>query len=440
MSTNRKSYSKSITHILSGSIITLATIASIAYFMVQLAGIKKDTPSVVFGIDFITYYTAALLIQSEDSPEIYAKITDDFSVVKNGKFYETARNAGFPLTPPRYLYLPIFLVFFIPFTALSYPTAVTLWLIINLGALIAVIMLQWSLTSGLPHPWLRLMSITSLNLGSFPLLYALKLGQTSIMVYLIVCLTFYSTLKGKDYLAGISLGLITALKYAPLLFIIYFLYRRRYALAISSAVTVISLFLLSILIYGLHLHEIYWNYLRDLTGIGIAAWSNQSIEAFVLRLATKASIFHFFPVKATSLIYALRYFFTFSVMGIVYLFLKRCEGRKDTIGYPLEFSALVLCLLIIPSISWLHYFIMATLAIILIISHCWQNYPSQLKVVGPLTAFCYLMISFHPNYAYLTTSFGQGYYTRTVVSLPFLGACALLLINLLLMKKIKAPS
>jgi len=421
------------------TIIVLFTIACLFTFCIKLSSIRKDTPDAVYGIDFIAYYTAAQLIESGDITDIYAEIENDFSVVNSGKFFETAREAGFHLTPTRYVYLPIFLAPFTLFTTVNYPTAANLWLMVNLCALIAVIILEWSLTSGLPHPWLRLMSIISLNLCSFPLLYALKLGQTSIMVYLIVCLIYYFTVKKQDHLAGIFLGFITALKYSPFLFILYFLYRRRYSLVISSTLTIVSLLLLSLFIYGLPLHKIYWSYLTEISAMGIAAWSNQSIDAFVLRLATKTNIFHFYPVKATTLISIIGYSLTFSAMGIVYLFLRSNKDTESSSLYPLEFSSIILCCLLIPTISWLHYFTVSVLSIVLIISFCWRYCSGPLKLVVSLIAISYTMIAFHPDYAFLTTSFGQGAFTRAVVSFPFFGTFTLLLINLILMKKARNP-
>ncbi len=419
------------------AVIILFAIACLSVFCIKLGTITHDSADTVYGVDFIAYYTAARLIESGDIHEIYPDIADDFSAVDQGTFYETAKKAGFPLTPTRYVYLPLFLAPFTLFTAFSYLTAATLWLILNLCAVIVIIILQWSLTHDLPHPLLRFLAIISLNLCSFPLLYALKLGQTSIMVYLLVCLIFYCTLKKKDYLAGIFLGVIITLKYSPLLFLLYFLYRKRYTLVISSAVTTGSLFLLSLLIYGLPLHEQYWDYLSEFSGIRIAAWSNQSIDAFALRLAVKTSIFSFAPLPAAPFISLISYATTLLVVGIVYFFISRNKGEKDIKDYSLEFSAVVLCFLLISPISWLHYFSMTALPVILITSFCWHRYPSLLKLVGPLVAMSYSMIVFHPNYTSLIASSGQGFFTRAVVSFPFLGTCSLLFINLLLMKKAK---
>lgn len=419
---------------LSGSFISLLTIFCLGSFSIQLGNIRKDTPTAVYGVDFIAYYTAAKLVETGETSEIYAEITDDFSVVNSGKFLETAKSAGFHLTPTRYVYLPIFLTPFKLLTKFSYPTAAASWLIINLFCVIAIILLEWYFTKDLPHPALRLMIITSLNLYSFPLFYALKLGQTSIIVYLVVCLIYYFTIKKQDSLAGISLGIIMALKFSPFLFALYFLYRKRYTLVISCTLTAVAILLTSIVIYGLPLHKIYWNYLSELSSLRIAAWSNQSIDAFLLRLFTEATISRFYPIKVTPFFSIISCFITLSVIGIAYLCLRGETKENYKHLYPLEFSAIILCLLITPSISWLHYSNLATLSVILMAATYYKLSPYRSWIIIFLIVISYAMIAFHSDHISLTTTFGQGYLTRLLISFPFIGTCLLLLINLSLIK------
>lgn len=417
-----------------GSLVSLLTVFSLGSFFIKLVNIKKDNSTAVYGVDFIAYYTATQLIESGEISEIYAEIKDDFSVVNSGKFFETAKRSGFQFAPTRYVYLPIFLAPFKLLTKFSFPTAATLWLIFNLICVITVIFLEWYLTKDLPHPILRLMLIISLNLCSFPLFYALKLGQTSIIVYLVVCLIYYSTAKKHDSLAGIFLGIIIALKFSPLLFVLYFLYRKRYTLVISCTLTVVTILLISIISYGLPPHKIYWNYLSDLSSLRIAAWSNQSMDAFLLRLFTKTTILHFYPIKVTTLFSIVSYAISLSVMGIVYLSLKGEKNLNYQRLYPLEFSAIILCLLIMPSISWLHYLTLTTLSIILtVIAYC-RLYPYRSWIIIPLIIISYAMIVFYIDHLSLVADFGQGYFTKLLLSFPFMGACLILLINLSLIK------
>jgi hypothetical protein len=49
----------------------------------------------------------------------------------------------------------------------------------------------------------------------------------------------------------------------------------------------------------------------------------------------------------------------------------------------------------------------------------------------------YAMIAVHPNLAFLISSFGQGYLAKLFISLPLLGICLLLLINLMVIKTVQ---
>jgi hypothetical protein len=418
-----------------GGLICVVTLCVLISFFIQLINIKKDDSTTIYGVDLISYYTAAKLIEEGETSEIYVETEDDFSVVNSGKFFETARREGFPLTPTRYVYLPLFLTPFTLLTRFDFSTAATVWLIINLMCVIAIIALECYFTGDVLHPFLRIMVITSLNLCSFPLFYALKLGQTSILIYLAVCLIYYFTMKNRDVPAGIFLGIITALKFSPSLFAIYFLYKKRYRLVISCMLTAFIIFLTSIAIHGLPLHKLYGHYLYKLSSMGIAAWSNQSIEAFLLRLFTGDTILQFAPIKIPVFFSIAKHAFTLSALGTLYLLLKKETILNQRRLYALEFSAVILCLLIIPSISWLHYFTLSTLSVVLITTVCFQTDLYREWIMVPLIITSYAMIAFHPNYDFLLATFNQGLFAKLLVSLPFIGTCIVLLADVLLLKK-----
>ncbi len=361
--------------------IILITIVCLSIFFVRLSDIHKDDATAAYGVDFISYYTAARLMEKGDLQEIYVEVKDDFSTVASGKFLKEAREAGFPHPPTRYVYLPLFLVFFKPLAGLSFPAAANVWLVLNLLCLAVVIAFEWHFTRNLHHPALRLMAVCSLNLGSFPLFYALKLGQTSILVYLIICSIYYCTLKNKDFLAGILLGSITILKFSPLLLVLYFLYRKRYTLVIACMLSVLALLLTSLLAYGLDLHELYGSYLLKLSGMGIAAWSNQSLEGFMLRLFSGDGIFTFLPVAMSRPLSIAKYVIVLALAGLVYLSLRKQTGLACRQVYPMEFSTVLLCMLIMPSLSWLHYFTLATLSVILFFIFYLEHYPHRAGLV-----------------------------------------------------------
>jgi hypothetical protein len=202
---------------------------------------------------------------------------------------------------------------------------------------------------------------------------------------------------------------------------------------LSALTTVLALLALSIAVYGLTLHKLYWNYLVTMSGMGIAAWSNQSIEALLLRVFHAGSIFIFHPIKVAGPGILLRYAITLSVIGTLYMIFRRTSDRQDPASCHLEFSALILCFLVVPAISWLHYFTVANLAIVLIAGSCFSAAHLRSAIMLTLAIIGYAMIAFHPDYARIISLWGQGYATRLLVSLPLIGACLLLFLTLALL-------
>ena len=238
------------------ALVTILLIALICLllFCYRLSKVTQNTDICIYGVDFIAFHTAARLVGENSFKDIYISTGEDFSGVASGVFNQTARSSGFEYKPTRYVYLPVFLVPFQLFSHYSFFDAAKCWLIINLFLLLSIMILQWRLIKNGFPPALGAMAVIAMNMMSFPLFYSLKLGQTTLVVYFAVCLIYYFTLKGNNIRAGILLGLIVSLKYTPLIYVLYFLYRRKYILTVSCAVTVASLVFLSIAVYGLPLH------------------------------------------------------------------------------------------------------------------------------------------------------------------------------------------
>jgi len=412
-------------------LLTLLFVHCLGTFSVKLMNISSADG---YRIDFIAYYTAAKLIEEGETEEIYVGVEDDFSVVTSGKYFETAKRAGFPYAPTRFLYLPLFATPFRLLTTFDFPTAANIWFAINLMCILAIIYLEWYLTKEFFPPVPGLIVIILLNLYSFPLLYGLTLGQTSILIYLIICFIFYCTVKSYDVSAGVSLGVITALKFSPLLFVLYFLYRKKYKVLIYCMFTLAGISFLSLIMYGLPLHKLYLRYLMRLSNMSIAGWSNQSIEAILLRLFTDNTLVYFYPVKAPPVLIFIRYTVTILLIGAVYLCGRGTNNVNLHQRYPLEFSSVALCMLIMPSISWLHYFNVATLSVILISAYCFTTYSARGLIIIFIVLMSYVLIAYHPDYTALVNCYGQGILIKAAASFPFIGASIMLLIQLALLK------
>jgi len=174
-----------------------------------------------------------------------------------------------------------------------------------------------------------------------------------------------------------------------------------------------------------------------LSSMGIAGLSNQSIEAILLRLFTKNTILYYYPVKIPILLSIIRYALIVILLGGVYRCIKEENNSNHHQSYPLELSAITLCMLIIPSISWLHYFNAAILSIIFISVYYFKIYPTRKFIIIPLIVMSYAMIAFHPDCTALANFYGQGLLMKLLASFPFIGACIMLFINLIFLKDLR---
>ena len=167
-------------------VFLIIALVGIILFCGRLSRITQNTDTCIYGVDFIAFHTAARLVGENSVQDIYISTGDDFSGVASGAFNQTARSSGFEYNPTRYVYLPIFIA---PFQLLSqnnFPDAAKYWLIINLFLLLFIMVLQWRLIKDYFPPAWGAMAVIAMNMMSFPLFYSLKLGQTTLVVYLAI--------------------------------------------------------------------------------------------------------------------------------------------------------------------------------------------------------------------------------------------------------------
>ncbi len=416
--------------------LTVLAALSLVLFIFRLNNIKENNYTAVFGIDFIAYHTAAELVKNGNSTEIYAPVNKNFSSVDKGVFFETAKRSGFKFSPTRYVYMPVFLLPFKGLSGLKFQCAADIWLGVNILAIAAIMLIQWYLTRDILKPFPAAAFILSINLLSFPLFYALKLGQTTIIIYLAVSLIYLLTMKQKPVLAGTVLGVITAMKYSPVIFLLYFLYRKQYKLVFSCIVSILSIIMLSVCIYGWELNTTYWSYLSLLSGTGqIAGWSNQSLQAFMLRQFTNTNALHFNPVHTPALFSVFKYLLSFLVLLPVYLALTKNNIESNQRHYPLEFSAILLSMLILSPVTWLHYLCLSSLSfILLIMASCRLNNINQTKKLIITSVLAYSMVILTPDFHRLMAVFGQSFIPKFFISLPLGGIFLLLMVNLRILK------
>jgi hypothetical protein len=84
---------------------------------------------------------------------------------------------------------------------------------------------------------------------------AVRLGQPYTLVSLCCILGYYAYLKGRPLLAGLCFGLFSPIKYFPVVFLIYFAFRKQWRIVLAGAVAILAVVLLSVGVLGWRVHQ-----------------------------------------------------------------------------------------------------------------------------------------------------------------------------------------
>ena len=94
--------------------------------------------------------------------------------------------------------------------------------------------------------WSALDAAVLVLLSGSAILGALRLGQPYILVSAFCILGYYAYLRNSPKLAGACFGVFTPLKYFPLIFLVYFAFRKRWQVVVGGALAILLIMLISI--------------------------------------------------------------------------------------------------------------------------------------------------------------------------------------------------
>lgn len=189
-------------------------------------------------IDFQTYYAAALTIR--DGGDIYdcSQLKQQLPRPRYGRF------SGYP---------PFFAILMVPFTLLPVDAATGLWFVLNhLFILLSAVLLARAI-GNLTYTTGLLLFALAANLFAFH--FDLDLGQSNILMLLLIALGLCLANNGHPLWAGFSLGVATLTKLEPFLLVLFCLWRRRFRTAGAALVTIALLMGLSVAHSGAEVHR-----------------------------------------------------------------------------------------------------------------------------------------------------------------------------------------
>jgi hypothetical protein len=247
--------------------------------------------------------------------------------------------------------------------------------------------------------------LAALLLGSYPIARVFQLGQTSMMLALLLWGSLYAAESRRKWLAPIGLGCAVFIK--PFLFIIEIARAvdRKWIRGLQTFSILVFLTMLSILTVGWASQIEYIQFLRTLSGSQSAFWGNQSLFGALLRIFSNLpALWYGFELDSTLRVIGMILFSGFLITAA--LVQIRASVRHPIATPALWLSAVLLGL----SLSWEHH------AIILLPAVAWLWTRNLTTAAAVWLAAATVALSLN-----LTPLFDESLAGRLMAGIPALG-------------------
>lgn len=284
------------------------------------------------GNDFVVYYEAAKMFLQGLNP------------------YKGLITRTFPFNYP-----PPSLLFLWPLAFFDFRTANILW---NILSLVCVLISVWVLlkisTSYRKLPLVIVFLILSFlfTVPFFPVKFNIGNAQINHFILLFCVLGIYFYQSGKKNLSAFFLAFATGIKFAPVIFVLYFILKKDWPQVIRFVFWLLVVFALPLLFVPLSFQLDYWQKVLPLSfTLGAKDWYyNQSLWGFFARAFSSSLPIYLSTYLLTTLI----------------LFLTWWQGRK--ISWQRQLAAVSCLYLLIHPIALQHYFGFTIIPFILLLS------------------------------------------------------------------------
>lgn len=320
-------------------------------------------------------------------------------------FWEISReifffNADLYRTHTAFSYPPFFFCIIALFTPFTKPVALSLWYLLNLTLLILTVILIIRIFSQTNYKigknnWIKV--FLPFFLGIFIISDNLYLGQSNILVFFLCTLSIYYYVSRKNFLTGFILAISCAIKITPVLFLVYFIYKKKFKILYGSVAGLLLFFLvIPSLFFGIN-KNLY--FLSDFINLVISPFlsnstfiretvyythSNQSLDAFLIRHFTdygttinaelpSIPLFSITVAKQISLMIKF-------ILVLITWFACRNSLEKKPYLLPLEFAVIFLLILFISPSSWLNHYVSVLFSYYVVINYVFsENYATTDK-------------------------------------------------------------
>ncbi|HZE88121.1 MAG TPA: glycosyltransferase family 87 protein, partial [Verrucomicrobiae bacterium] len=370
--------------------------------------------------DFTSYYVAARVVESGRANDLYYPEPKGSLLAQASiehPWIDVARSAGID-NPNYYLYPPLFAVAFVPLATLPYGVAFGAWLLLNVGFLAGALVLC------LPPRGLRTLpgfaAALLVALTFYPVWHHLKIGQSSLLVLLLLAACLALLRRGREGAAGIALSGAILLKLTPVIFIPFLWMRGRRRAAIVSAAGVAALTALSLAVTGWPAQITYVTRMVPLLSAGTAFYPNQSLNGFVTRLLGAGDLMKADLSTGLGAARAASGAAAAVLLALSFLAIHRRRREAGARGDEDGFALLTVASLLASPISWEHHYVCLLLPAWILIGR-YSGGEAPRRGVAPLTGAALALAGSYVGLA-VFEKFGVGPIHPLLSSAAFIGA------------------
>jgi alpha-1,2-mannosyltransferase len=306
--------------------------------------------------DLSALLVGAAVVQREGFSHLYEHDPNLYNRATSPPFERAARELGFDDVPTPFVYAPLIAVLVEPLACVPYRWVVRGWCAVS--ALCVALGLALGARYFAPDLVRTPLAFAGLafSLSLFePVRYALWLGQTTPLVFLCVMIALVAAARDRPISAGLALAVPAFVKVTPALFVLPWLWRRRYRAASAFACAFAVLALGSIALAGAAPNAAFVERVRTINRQTVVSFNNQGLVSLLERFRQPASEvmrWNIIPLSVST-----RFAVGATVVALmlgawVVLRRTRNEDRER-----LAFAVVTTIVLLAPSMAWTHYFL-----------------------------------------------------------------------------------
>jgi len=246
-----------------------------------------------------------------------------------------------PGTPYGFTYPPFAGLLMAPMAFLPFPAVVVIATIATVGT--TALLTWWLITpmvrrAGRPA-WFAFAVAVCLAIAFEPVRETITFGQVNTLLLTIVAAdVLFGVGQGRRW-AGVGIGLATAIKLTPGVFILYLLVTGRWRAALTAMATAAGATLVAAAVFPDQSREFWTSALWDTGRVGVLSYvSNQSLRGYLDRL----------PVDAVA-----SYLWILCVLAVLVFWAWRVRENIDDVAAGLALTGVLGCL--ISPVTWVHH-------------------------------------------------------------------------------------